>query len=200
MRTFRGRSSFFLLAIYKSLVQPHLDYCCQLWSPSKQELINKIEQVQKNLVFRISDTRLKSLNYWERWKSLRLYSQERRRERYLIIFTWKISQGLVSGYTIPFTARETRTGRKGVPANVPPNAPAAVRRAKADTLAVKGVQLFNLMPLSLRNSDHQDVLMFKNHLDIYLQNIPDEPTVSGLGRPATTNSLLDQVQLYEVNL
>ena len=30
MRTFRGRSSFLLLTLFKSLVQPHLDYCCQL--------------------------------------------------------------------------------------------------------------------------------------------------------------------------
>ena len=27
LRTFRGRSSFLLLTLFKSLVQPHLDYC-----------------------------------------------------------------------------------------------------------------------------------------------------------------------------
>ena len=65
-----------------------------------------------------------------------------------------------------------------------------VRQARAGSLAVKGAQLFNAMPASVRNSDHGDVLMFKNHLDIYLQNIPDQPTVSGLVRGAQTNSLL----------
>ena len=54
---------------------------------------------------------------------------------------------------------------------VPPHI--AVRRARAATLAVKGVKLFNSMPAQLRNSEHGDVLMFKNHLDIYLQGIPD---------------------------
>ena len=43
LRTFRGRNSFLLLTLFRSLVQPHLDYCCQLWSPTSQELINKIE-------------------------------------------------------------------------------------------------------------------------------------------------------------
>ena len=114
MRTFRGRSSYLLLTLFKSLVQPHLDYCCQLWSPDKQELINKIEQVQKSLVSRISDSRLAHLSYWDKLRKLHLYSQERRRERYLIIFIWKISQGLVEGYSIPFTERGSRTGRKAV--------------------------------------------------------------------------------------
>ena len=86
MRTFRGRSSFLLLTMFKSLVQPHLDYCSQLWSPTSQDLINKLEQVQRSLVSRISDNRIQNLNYREKLRSLRLYSQERRRERYMIIF------------------------------------------------------------------------------------------------------------------
>jgi hypothetical protein len=199
-RTFRGRNSFLLITLLKSLVQPHLDYCSQLWSPTSQEYINKLEQVQRSLVARISDTRLINLCYWDKLSVLRLYSQERRRERYMIIFVWKISQELVSGYTLPFTSSSNRTGRKVVPAAVPQSAAPAVRQARAGTLAVRGAQLFNAMPVSIRNSDHGDVLMFKNHLDIYLQNIPDQPTVAGLVRGAQTNSLLHQVPLYEYSL
>ena len=199
MRTFRGRSSFLLLTLFKSLVQPHLDYCSQLWSPTSQELINKLEHVQRSLVSRISDERLRNLSYWDKLRSLRLYSQERRRERYMIIFLWKISQEMVSGYSIPFTPCSDRTGRKAIPAPVPQTATAAVRQARAGTLAVRGAQLFNTMPASLRNSDHGDVLMFKNHLDLYLQNVPDQPTVAGLVRAAQSNSLLQQVPLYETS-
>ena len=43
------------------------------------------------------------------------------------------------------------------------------------------------------------VPMFKNHLDIYLDSIPDQPTIQGLARSAKTNSLLDQVPLLENN-
>ena len=62
---------------------------------------------------------------------------------------------------------------------------------------VKGVQLLNLLPVQLRNSEHGDVEMFKNHLDIYLSIIPDQPTIGGLTRPAQTNSLLHKISLYE---
>ena len=71
------------------------------------------------------------------------------------------------------------TGRKAIlrPAS---KSPAYLRRAKESSLTVKGVALFDAMPSSLRNSDHRDVAMLKNHLDIYLSNIPDQPTVPGL--------------------
>ena len=82
LRTFRGRSSYLLLTLFKSLVQPHLDYSCQLWSPDSQVLVNKIEQVQKSLVSRITDQRVQKLSYWDKLKTLHLYNQERRRERY----------------------------------------------------------------------------------------------------------------------
>ena len=106
---------------------------------------------------------------------------------------------MVSGYTVPFTSSLDRTGRKAIPTAVLQSAPSAVRQARAGTLAVRGTQLFNAMPASLRNSDHGDVLMFKNHLDIYLQNIPDQPTSAGSARGALTNSLLKQVPMYKTS-
>ena len=72
-----------MLTLLKSLVQPKLDYCSQLWSPSDQLTINKLESVQRHLVEKIRDTKLNTLYYWEKLKELRLYSQERRRERYI---------------------------------------------------------------------------------------------------------------------
>ena len=36
---------------------------------------------------------------------------------------------------------------------------------------------------------------FKNHLDIFLARIPNQPTMSGLARGAVTNSLWDQIPL-----
>ena len=197
LRTFRGRGSFLLLTLFKSIVQPHLDYCSQIWSPIKQEDINRIEQVQKAMISKVKDTSLQGLNYWTKLYRLRLYSQERRRERYQIILAWKISQGLVSGYKLDFTSCSDRTGRKAIPAPVQLTARAAVRNARAATFGVKGAKLFNLMPINLRNSNHGDVLMFKNHLDIYLKDIPDQPTTQGLFRSARSNSLLDQIPIYE---
>ena len=174
------------------LVQPHLDYCSQLWSPADQEHINRIETVQRSLISKVRTSGLQGLSYWQKLQSLRLYSQERRRERYTMIFIWKVSQGLVSGYNLQFTSRSSRTGRKVIPAQVLLSASPAVRNARAASLAVKGAQLLNFLPIQLRNSEHGDILMFKNMADI-----PDEPTVAGLVRRAQTNSLLHQILMFE---
>ena len=100
LRTFRGRGRLLMLTILRSLIQPRLDYCSQLWSPRDQGSINRLEQVQRNFISQIRDNTLKELNYWEKLSNLRVYSQERRRERYQICFLRKLSQGLISGYLI----------------------------------------------------------------------------------------------------
>ena len=105
--------------------------------------------------------------------------------------------GVSLWYKLEFTSCSNRTGRKAIPAPVQLNARAAVRNARAATFGVKGAKLFNLMPINMRNSSHGDVLMFKNHLDIYLKDIPDQPTTQGLFRSAGSNSLLDQIPIYE---
>ena len=151
--------------------------------------------VQEHLVDKILDSSLSSLNYWEKLQHLRLYSQERIRERYQVIFLWKISQGLVSGYDVTFTS-QSRRGRMIIPKEVVRSSPAVVRRAREGSLGVRGAQLFNLLPDSIRNLNSEHVDLFKNHLDIFLTSIPDQPTVPGLGRAAESNSLLHQLPIF----
>ena len=127
-----------------------------------------------------------------------LTSQERRRERYQVIFLWKISQGLVSGYDIQFTSGLGRRGRSIIPNTVAKAAPTMVKNARERTLGVRGATIFNLLPEQLRsmNTDHIDT--FKNHLDVFLLSIPDQPTMTGLGRAAESNSLLHQLPLFYI--
>ena len=157
LKTFRSRCRKVILTILKSLVQPRLDYCSQLWSPSDQGSINKIESIQYNLVNRIRDYKLANLNYWEKLQELHLYSQERRRERYQVIFLWKICQGLVSGYDVEFTSGGTRRGRLGVKKSVPRNCPTVVRRTRENSLTVT---IFNLLPENIRTIRSQHVEYF----------------------------------------
>ena len=82
-----------MLTIWKSLVQSKLDYSSQLWSPSDQASISSLESVARHFTGQVQG--MENLDYWERLQSLHLYSQERRRERYCIIFLWKVAQGLV---------------------------------------------------------------------------------------------------------
>lgn len=82
-----------MLTILRSLVQPRLDYCSQLWSPADQTSINRLEKIQKDFISQICDPALEGLSYWEKLQELRIYSQEGRREHYMLSFLWKISQG-----------------------------------------------------------------------------------------------------------
>ena len=192
MRTFRRRSQAAMLTIWKCLVQPKIDYCSQLWSPSDQASISLLEDLQRNFTRLISG--MEGKDYLERLASLGMYSQERRRERYQIIFIWKLSQGLVKGYKMEFSNSDRR-GRMVVPHRVLGHVPAPVRRAREASLSVKGAQIFNILPVWIRTVNGVSVDKFKSELDSFLSGVPDQPTVPGRQRAAATNSLLDQIQL-----
>ena len=138
---------------------------------------------------------LADMDYWDRLSMLQIYSQERRRERYAVIFIWKIAQQLVKGYTLEFSQHQRR-GRLAAVHHVPSNLPPAVAKAREASLPVKGSKLFNLIPKELRDM-HGTVLQFKAGLDKWLATLPDQPTVNGNQRAAKTNSLLDQVPMHQ---
>ena len=67
------------------------------------------------------------MSYHERLKALRMYSQERRRDRYLLIIIWTVMNGLVSEYTLEFAGSDgARRGRECVVADIVRTSPAAV--------------------------------------------------------------------------
>ena len=191
LRTFRRRSRLVMLTIWKSLVQSKLDYTSQLWSPADQSSIGELESVARHFTAQISG--MEGLDYWQRLSALSLYSQERRRERYQIIFLWKVAQGLVRGYSATFTKNDRR-GRLMVVAPYCSKAPAAVRKARESSLQVRGARLFNCLPRDIRDMFTGTPEMFKARLDDWLSRIPDQPSIPGRQRAAATNSLLDQVQ------
>ena len=139
---------------------------------------------------------MNGLDYWSRLQSLKLYSLERRRDRYAVIFAWKCAMGLVDGYSLSFT--NGRQGRLCVVAHTSLSAPASVRRAREASLPVKGAKMFNLLPKEIRNITATKMEAFKTKLDDFLGSIPDEPTIAGRQRAAATNSLLDQIPMSRV--
>ena len=102
---------------------------------------------------------------------------------------------MVSGYSVNFSY-DRRRGRSIAPKTVVRSESTIVKNAREQSLGVKGAGIFNLLPEKLRsmNSEHMDI--FKNHLDVFLSSIPDQPTMTGLGRAATTISLLDQLPVF----
>ena len=179
-----------MLTLWKSIIQSKLDYCSQLWSPSDQTSIKRLEGVARSFTSRIAG--MEGLDYWERLQKLHIYSQERRKERYQILFIWKLAEGFVTGYNLPFEQNERR-GRLVTVPHMASKSPAAVRKARETSLQIKGARLFNLAPLSLRCRTGVTVDTFKAELDTWLSSIPDQPTIEGRQRASLTNSLIDQV-------
>ena len=194
LRTFRRRSRHVMLTIWRSLVQCKIDYTSQLWSPSDQASIGSLESVARHFTAKIHG--MEGLDYWERLQSLHLYSQERRRERYCIIFLWKVAQGLVQGYKATFMT-SPRRGRLMQVRPLCSRAATSVKKARESSLQVKGAQLFNTIPRALRDITAGSPAQFKLQLDQWLATIPDQPTIPGRPRAASSNSLLDQAPLVQ---
>ena len=81
-----------MMRMFNSYIKRKLEYCSIVWSPWHQNEINKLERIQKNFTSKIHG--LDQLDYHERLKKLKLYSLERRRERYLIINAWQQIEGI----------------------------------------------------------------------------------------------------------
>ena len=82
-----------MLTLLKFLLIPLPEYYCQLWNSRKSKDIQAIEAIQQTFAYKI--TEVQHLNYWERLHELKLYSLQRRRERYMIIYIWEITQHMV---------------------------------------------------------------------------------------------------------
>ena len=108
MRTFHTRYMYTMKTLWCSIVQPHIDYCSQLWTPHRTGDIQKIESLFRSFSHQIKS--ISELNYWDRLSALKLYSQERRMERYRIIYVWKIIEGIAPNVGIE-THMSTRHGR-----------------------------------------------------------------------------------------
>ena len=63
---------------------------------SKRCLIQQLEQLQKSFLNGIPS--LNHLNYWEKLNQLKIYSLERRRDRYRIIYTWCILENIAPNF------------------------------------------------------------------------------------------------------
>ena len=135
LRTFRRRSRMIMLTIWKTLIQSKIDYCSQLWCPTDQASIKSLESLCRQFTSQIEG--LGDLDYWTRLKELKLYSQERRRERYRIIFIWKCLHGYVDGYHLN-TNVSPRRGRFIELPTYAAKAPAGARQARESSLAVHG--------------------------------------------------------------
>ena len=130
------------------------DYYSQLWSPHRIGNIQSLELLQWSFIRKIDGSKKK--DYWECLKWLHMYSLQCRRERYQIIYTWKIIEGLVPdfGNTVNPATSWYISQRRGRLCNIP-NVHVHVRHSVQSkmyaSLSQIGPRLFNALPKELRN-------------------------------------------------
>ena len=189
LRTFKTREIFLMLTLWRSLVVPVLDYCCQLWSPAVLGQIQKLEKVQASFFKKFAG--MARLTYWQQLEALKAYSLQRRRERYAIIYIWKALEGLVPNFGVT-TVDNSRHGRSCRVPHIKTSAPCKIQTLRFASLTVNGPRLFNSMPNHIRNMTSCSIDTFKHALDKHLENVPDEPRMKELVPFCTrsSNSLL----------
>ena len=187
-----------MLQLWKSIVIPHLDYCSQLWNPHKVGAIQQLEELQKSFVRHISGFR--HMNYWTALAKLGLYSLQRRRERYQIIYLWSILESKVpnifTATGLPMITTQTAANtRRGRTIHIPRVKSSSYSTLRYHSLPFHGSRIFNSMPPDLRNLTNVSKDIFKSALDNFLKSIPDEPLILRYTqfRQAPSNSLIHMI-------
>ena len=143
---------------------------------------------------------MEGMNYWERLKECKLYSIQRRNERFKILYMYKSMAGMVPslGMNMKYCPR------KGNMFILPKLTGTVVRikTLKDKSLPYVGAKLFNSLPQCLRNMEFskEGFPVFKCVLDMFLQCIPDCPCLPGYVshnldlNTSPSNSIIDWIR------
>ena len=110
-RTYENKSKRNIIALHKSLVRPHLEYCVQAWRPHNQKVIDNLEGVQRRMTKMING--MGEDEYKLRLSKTKLLSLEMRRLRSDLIEVFKIMHNLEGVKREDFFQLRTATGRRG---------------------------------------------------------------------------------------
>ena len=167
------------------MVRSKLEYCCPVWNPSRVTEIQKLESVQWSFTRKINGC--KDTTYWDRLKSLKLMSLQRRRERYCIIHVWKILNNQAPNDVGFEFQHHQRLGMRAKIPSINKRSQLSVRTDYDNTFRVRAAQLWNLLPEKLGREKSLD--NFKVGLGSFLDGYPDTAPVPGY-TPVNDNSLL----------
>ena len=174
LRTFKSRAQDVMLYLYQSYVIPRIEYASILWSPYQVKNITKLEAVQRTMTSRIDG--LQKLNYHQRLRKLKLYSMQRRRERFIAIYMYKIATGLVPN-NLKMNFYET--SRQGIKCHLPKLKASMTHlcTVRKNFFTSTGPAIFNQIPRKIKEA--KSLVQFKNQLDRFLMEIPDLPPTPG---------------------
>ena len=180
----------------KSVVIPLLEYCCHLWNPWKAKDIYISSWNYSRTYVYIQNHWSTALNNWERLHEHKLCSLQKRRERYIIMYFWKITQHMVPniddtmGHKIK--TRKHPWHRTQYVIQYPTNRnPAQSLQKNAITVFVP--RLNNSLPKYLRDIESVKTEKFKLELEKFQELIPDEPKIPNYVTASGSNGILDQL-------
>ena len=181
--------------MFKTIVQHHTHYCSQLWIPQEGKNLEKIEKLLRDSIKMIPG--MEGLNYWERLCKIKMNSEQRRLERYQVIYTWKIMEGLTQNCGVNWSEVTERNGRTW---KIPPlKGRAFVQTLRTQSFQISGPRLFSSISKNKRYMKDCSLEDFKYKLNTFLSNVPYEPKSQSLTPGATnpqsgrqTNSLVYQ--------
>ena len=163
-RVFRYRNARTVLALYRALVRPLLEYAAPFWSPTKREDVARLERVQARATKLVPSIRNKG--YQRRLDDLGLFTLEQRRLRGQLIETFKILRGFTGlAPDSLFQLSENPTRNHGWKV-VPPRFRTSLYR---DFPTVKVCNLWNSLPEAVVTATTVDA--FKKRLDRILPGL-----------------------------
>ena len=121
--------------------------------------------IQRNFISNIYAPNLNNPDYWDRLRHFKLYSLQRRRERYAIIYTWKVIHNIYPNPGIHFnhtTEDHRQHPNQGIQVNIHQRNDLTVHHIspmpewlKEKSILENYCDLYNCHPLELRLSlDH----------------------------------------------
>ena len=188
LRTFKTRDTKTLLILLKSLIISQCEYASIIWAPQKRSQVNLLESVQKRFTSRFAcfqsvDEGAPQCNtsYPTRLQILGLYSMERRRERFAILYIYKIVINLTPnpGLTISYDPRRKTTVSPKI--ILRPTTAAWIRNAMNQSFLCVGPKLYNSLPACLREIEDigtptkKHLNAFKLRLGNFLKTKEDVP-------------------------
>ena len=113
------------------------------------------------------------LHYWDRLKKLGIQSCERRCERYIILYVFKILRKEVDD---PGSFYVKHSVKRGLTLRNTPKLAGkpGLKKVIEGSFGAKAVKLFNSLPHFIREYEGPSSSL-KNHLQIYLDEVPDQP-------------------------
>ena len=138
LSSFATREPSLLLLLFKTMVLRVLEYCIHVWCPRTVGAKRRVETVQMHVTAKMRCK--ENLNYWDCLARLKLYSLERRKEKYVLIYVWRVLKYLVPNVGDPgIEICLVTSARRGEMCRMPPltnRAPVYVQTLRESSFCV----------------------------------------------------------------